>query len=417
MKKFFYYFTIFFSINLFSYQIDLKEGWNLVGATEDIITSNIVAKDSCADFVWSYQNGKDNKWSLYVINDENFSYTTFPKLIKIKKGDGFWIRAKKDCTIETKKIRNMPIKENPYYKYMWNINPDSIVYKEGDAKKGADINITPAWQKTFGSDIYVAVIDDCFNAYHEDLKDNIKLTYNANFGTTDVNIHNRNNCHGTEVASVLGAVNNDKGIVGVAPRVKLLLISVDFINSSEATLIKAFEYAKQKGAKVINCSWGSYNSSEALHEEFKKIKDSNITIVFATGNDNIDLDEEGYNDESEDPNVIGVGATDETNDVSLYSNYGSNIDILAPGGYSIGILVASRDDYGIERGTSFSAPQVSGAIALKLSLNPNFIFDDIRDCLIHTADKVGIENGAKYIDGFNIYRAYGKINVGSFIND
>ena len=400
-----------FSINLFSYQLDLSKGWSLLGAIENLQTSEIKSKENCIDFIWGYRDGN---WKLHITNGKTYSYTG-DKLIQIQKGEGFWIKTSKDCNITISKSTRAVRVDDKYYKYMWNLNPLSIYNKDGRVVKNADINITKAWEKTYGEGITVAVIDDCFDANHPDLYDNIKNTYNINSDKKDVS---GENCHGTEVAGIIGAIKNNKGILGVAPKVKLVLISINLEKSTDSQFVKAFEYAKNQGAKVISCSWGSYNISQILHDELKSIHDNNIKIVFASGNDNINLDEEGHNDESEDKYVIGVGATDENNDVAYYSNYGSNIDILAPGGSDIGILTTKgTGGYNYVLGTSFAAPTVAGAIALKLSLNPNLTFEQIRDNLIDSADKVGIENGANYINGFDRYRAYGKINTGNFIND
>jgi len=304
---------------------------------------------------------------------------------------------------------------DPLYEKQWSINPKSIYYAEGRVVKNADINVTEAWEKTYGEGITVAVIDDCFDANHEDLYSNVYKTYNANDDSSNVS---GSNCHGTEVVGVVGAVKNDKGIIGVAPNVKLILISINLENSTESDFVKAFEYAKDNGAKVINCSWGSNNESQVLADEFESLRNSNIITVFASGNENLDMDQAGINDESEDPNVIGVGATEgETNDVAYYSNYGSNIDILAPGGSTeLGVLLLKDgNNYDMAAGTSFASPCVAGVVALLLSQNPNLTFDDVYTKITQTADKVGLENDANYIDGFDKYRAYGKINAGNVL--
>ena len=298
-----------------------------------------------------------------------------------------------------------------FFDQMWHINPDSVYQKNGIVEKEADIHLLKAWEKSYGDGIKVAVIDDCFDVEHKDLKENIYKTYDVNNQNSDVSGYY---CHGTEVASVIGAVKNDFGIVGVAPKVKLILIKIDLEYSTESDYVEAFEYAKHQGARVINCSWGSNHEGEILSYEFQELKDAGIITVFASGNDGINLDTYGYDDESEDPNVIGVGATEgETNDVASYSNYGGNIDILAPGGsLELGILTLGDDnEYCEVTGTSYASPAVAGVVALMLSLDKTLTFDDIYKKITSTADKIGIENGANYINGFDIRRAYGKINA------
>ena len=171
----------------------------------------------------------------------------------------------------------------------------------------------------------------------------------------------------------------------------------------------------------------------------QELKNKGIVIVFASGNGDIlgnaiDLDINGNEDESESQFVLGVGATSKDNDVTSYSNYGSNIDILAPGGDSdIGILSLDllksdgynpsstlsingnnlvNENYSFISGTSFSAPTVSGVIALMLSENQNLTFDEIRNILITTTQQVGLENQADYsVNNFDTKRAYGKIDA------
>ena len=199
-------------------------------------------------------------------------------------------------------------------------------------------------------------------------------------------------------------------------------------NNDDANTIKAFEYAKNQGVKVINCSWGSEHVSQAVSDELKSLYDANITVVFASGNDEKDLDSSGINDESELPWVIGVGASGENNDVTMYSNYGSNIDFISPAGDaldSIGVLGLDdpgsegsgnqqglvNNNYAFVDGTSFSCPIVVGTVALMYSVNPTLTPQRVREILIHSTDKIG--NTTYDANGFDTAkkRAYGKLNV------
>lgn len=334
------------------------------------------------------------------------------------------------------------VSSEKYYKYLWHIdsensNQENIaqevsralneVYELSNIDKEADINILDAWKVTQGKGVIVAVIDDGADVNHEDLKDNIILTYNADNDTTDIsNISNNigDALHGNTCAGFIGSPINGTGIIGTAPESKLILIKQD--EGSDVKVIKAFEYAKNNGAKVISCSWGTNQVSEAVVAELKSLYDAGITVVFASGNDGVSLDGSA-DDESEVEWVIGVGASGENNDVTSYSNYGKNIDILAPGGNtqtSVGILglddsgtQGSTDNYGLVSnnyaftlGTSFATPVLAGVVALMYSVNPNITPKQIRDILITTADKIGGEN-ANYQNGFDEKRAYGKVNT------
>ena len=324
---------------------------------------------------------------------------------------------------------NFNATNEPYFKYQWHLNSYKSVLNDKNYRvdDNADINILEAWKITRGAGIKVALIDDGAEPTHEDLKDNIILIYNADDGSSNVYFKSSHGSHGNICGGFIASPLNGKGVVGVAPESKLIVIRQNELD--DAKTIEAFEYAKNHGAKVISCSWGSYNVSEIIISELKKIYDAGITVVFASGNEGKSLDIDNINDESEVEWVIGVGASVENNDVGSYSNYGSNIDILAPGGdtwLSSGILGIDdmgengakkqndlvNNNYSFTDGTSFSAPIIAGVVALMYGVNPNITPKEIRDILIQTADKVGINSDANYNSkGFDIKRAYGKVNA------
>lgn len=319
------------------------------------------------------------------------------------------------------------INAEPYFKYQWYIDSNTSSLERAGYTIDADahIHIEPAWRLSRGKDVIVAVIDDGADMLHEDLEENIVDWYNAD---EDSFVHmNPGNSHGNRCAGIIAAPVNGKGITGIAPEAKLMIIRQ--LGADDAATIRAFEYAKENGAKVINCSWGTYNVSDAVAHEIKSLYDANITVVFAAGNDYKSLDDPGINDESELPWVIGVGASNGANQLASYSNYGSNIDLLAPGGDFLDVGILSLDDMGQEGsysqnglvndnyafvdGTSFSAPIVCGVAALLYAYSPGITPAEIRSILTGTADKIeNGENGVVYdADGFNEKRAYGKVNA------
>ncbi|QOY54436.1 Ig-like domain-containing protein [Candidatus Sulfurimonas marisnigri] len=313
-----------------------------------------------------------------------------------------------------------------YYKYAWHIEDHNNNFTTSNGiDSSASVNIKSAWEITRGQGVLVAVIDDSFNTTHEDLKDNIVATYNAKTGSSIVFDSELTSAHGTAVSGIVGASANNKGVVGVAPDAKLLLIAIgEGENNSDLTLIDAFEYARIHGAHVVSCSWGTESVSEAVSVKIKELYDDGITVVFASGNLGKDLDSEGISDESELPWVIGVGASSETNNKTQNSNYGKNIDILAPSGNNIGIVTTDEmgytgrngSDLGIVnknytflKGTSASAPIVSGVVALLLSEKPDLSPAQIRHILINSTDKIGDVTYNE--NGWNSQYAYGKINA------
>ena len=325
-------------------------------------------------------------------------------------------------------------KDEPYYKYSWHINSkNSVLNSKGyRIDENADIGVEEAWKTTMGKGVVVAVIDDGADLEHEDLKANILKAYNSvekngnaqYIGTDDEPASHGNTCAGFIVAPI-----NGKGVVGIAPESKVVVIKTPE-EATDADVIDAFEYAKNQGAKVISCSWGTEDVSEMLVSELKSLYDAGVTVLFASGNEGASLDEEDINDESEVEWVIGVGASGENNDVTSYSNYGKNIDVIAPGGdfdVSSGILglddMGDRGDpfernlvntnYTFVNGTSFSTPITAGVVALMYAVNPNITPAQVKNILTSTADKIGVDFGASYegSDKFDRQRAYGKINA------
>ena len=336
-----------------------------------------------------------------------------------------------------------------YSKYAWNINEfiDSNYKSTYKIDDNAHINLSTAWNTTKGKKsnaeaIKVAIIDEGFEVSHPEIKDQIFATYNVMTGTTDVsNTSTSTFSHGTAVAGVIASK-----YLGVAPEAQLILINIDLLDDyqssstlTEADLITAFQKAVDLGAQVINCSWGGGTVSGILSAKIQELKDNNITVVFSAGNDSSNLDSDGTTDESELSSVIGVGASSVENDITSYSNYGSQIDLIAPAGGNttdglIGILSLDLTgtngintstqlglvnyNYSFVQGTSFSAPTVSGVVALLLAAKPTLTANEIRQILIDTADKVGTSNGADYsVNNFDVKRAYGKINAGNAVTE
>ena len=304
-------------------------------------------------------------------------------------------------------------KKEPYFKYAWHIDSSkSVLNSKGYAiNEHADINVTEAWKMSMGKGVKVAVIDDGAEVEHEDLKENILFAYNADTGSDKINPDSEEGSHGNTCAGFIVAPINGKGIVGIAPQAKMISIAQN--DESDEHTIKAFEYAKEHGAKVISCSWGTNDVSDILVSELKKLYDSGITVLFASGNDGISLDGENINDESEVEWIIGVGASGENNDVTTYSNYGKNLEVIAPGGdteESSGIL--GLDDmnekgkskglelvnanYTFTDGTSFATPVTAGVVALMYGVYPNITPAQVKEILIKTADRVGQNVDADY---------------------
>lgn len=216
--------------------------------------------------------------------------------------------------------------------------------------------------------------------------------------TTNGNL-NQSLDHGTHVAGTIAAVrNNNIGVVGVAPDAKIMALKGFGSNSNNETLNAGFYYAAEKGADVINNSWGCSTpcpSNPAAEEAVRFANSLGLISVFAAGNDY------GLPTAQTSPanmnETITVGSVDKINQnaKSAFSNKGTGVDISAPGssilstGFSIQpgthVLI---NNYNVKSGTSMATPHVVGVIALMLGYNPLLTYDEVLNTLSNTADKV-----------------------------
>ncbi len=192
--------------------------------------------------------------------------------------------------------------------------------------------------------------------------------------------------HGTSVAGVMVASANDIGIRGLAFNSKLLTVRT-FDGAGEAEsddIANSIIYAVMNGAKVLNFSFGEPYSSPILRDAIRFAYSMGVVMVSSSGNN-------GWNRPhfpSDYPEVICVGGTNSENGIYGFSNWGSFIDIVAPG---LQVLTTEAFDNGYKRssGTSMAAPFVSSASALLLSLNPNIKPSEVRSLLQTSAFDLG----------------------------
>ncbi len=319
--------------------------------------------------------------------------------------------------------------QDPLYQEQWYLNPDIDFYNFNNIDPEAHIHSANYLVEHTGLGIKIAIIDDGLDVAHEDLKTAVTRTYDLATDGTDVSHSALSGYHGTAVTGILGARSNNLGIKGVASNAELFFLKYKSAMTDSET-IRLFNKANEWGADIINNSWGTGNVSQAVKDTLISLskngrKGKGINIVFAAGNES----ELMGNDESSIAEVISVGATDKDNLRASYSDFGPELDVMAPGGFFLGIStldpmgsagVASLDanyllynDANGFAGTSATASIVSGIIALLLEVNPNLSSTEISDLLHNSADKIGTLD---YIDGRNDYYGYGKVNVSKAID-
>ena len=281
----------------------------------------------------------------------------------------------------------------------------------GFGTTAAGINVRPAWDKSTGSGVVVAVIDTGITN-HADLNANILPGYDFisdTFVSRDGNGRDSNpndegdwnpvanecysgspvsnsSWHGTHVAGTVAAVgNNNLGVIGVAYGAKVVPVRVlgrgggytsdivDGITWSSGGTVAGVP-ANANPAEVINMSLGGSGTCSTTYQNaINAAVARGTTVVVAAGNDNADAS--GFTPAS-CGNVINVAATKNTGTRASYSNYGSTIDVAAPGGDSpdcttlivstgnSGTKSPSTENYMCMAGTSMAAPHVAGTVAL-----------------------------------------------------
>jgi hypothetical protein len=218
----------------------------------------------------------------------------------------------------------------------------------------------------------IAVIDKDFRGIDEGMYD----FQGRMFDTPVIPDAYPDNYHGTKVSAIIGATgDNGFGNVGVDWKCGIILI----LNYTLADLPFGIVKALNEGASVINLSQGglicSQDSYVILPALFKIVRSININgaqfvIVNAAGNESCELTATVFTPAKPD-NLLLVGATDSNGAKCDFSNFGSLIDIAAPGTFDIYDYSAAQ--LIPEAGTSFSAPLVAGAATLLWSKEPNLI--------------------------------------------
>lgn len=197
------------------------------------------------------------------------------------------------------------------------------------------IGANKAWDMLTGnSQVVVAVIDTGVDYNHEDL-DAVDEQLGYDFANNDKDAMNDNG-HGTHVAGIIAAtMNNSKGVVGVAPNVTVMPVKVcnRFGLCWQTDIADGIRYAADHGAKIISISLGGDTPDIWTYDATRYAVSNGALVIAAAGNDGIEAPEYpgAY------PWVLAVGALDYNGNRAYYSQYGSFLDLMAPGGSNDGI--------------------------------------------------------------------------------
>jgi subtilisin family serine protease len=288
------------------------------------------------------------------------------------------------------------------------------------------LDVPGAWELSQGAGVTVAIVDTGTKLDHPDLAPNIWTNFGEVPGNGVDDDHNGfvddvhgvdltttaagqrladDNGHGTHVAGIVAAAANGSGVVGVAPKARIMTVKVMDANGAGTTggVADGIRYAAANGARIINLSLQGDSPDPNLAAAIAAAGAAGVLIIAAAGNDGRDIDAQpAYPAAIPAPNLIAVAATTPTNgrDIADFSNFGAlTVQLAAPGDQ---ILSTSfTGGYVQESGTSMAAPMVAGVAALMASANPRLGPEQLRALLLQNATRSTLRVSAGYVDALN----------------
>ncbi|MGD2066653.1 MAG: S8 family serine peptidase [Candidatus Bathyarchaeota archaeon] len=264
----------------------------------------------------------------------------------------------------------------------------------------ADVDAPEAWNIERGdSDVVIAIIDTGVDLNHPDIQSNlIPQPPGEDWDFADPDLIPEPGTewwedHGTHCAGISAAVDNTTGIIGMAPGCRILPIRIDLHSGMYANRADAINFVRSIAHRfqhvVMSCSWKTSGSITAIYNAIVKANNNNILVCFAAGNsgNNTDVHPEYPGVMKE---VVSVAATDHRDVKASYSNYGSTIDVCAPGSNIFSTL--PNNSHGPKDGTSMACPLVAGLAGLIWSKNPNLTNQAVRTIIEKNCDNIDSVN-------------------------
>jgi serine protease len=292
-------------------------------------------------------------------------------------------------------------------------NPNDTYYSTSYMWGLFKINAAAAWDYSFGSSsITVAVVDNAVDRTHTDLTASIWTNpgeipgngidddgngyiddingWDAGDNDNNPNPPNSTFDHGTHVAGTVGATtDNNTGVASIGFGVSIIAVKATKNSAGSNSVTNGYDgiiYAANAGADVINLSWGGSSYSSTGQNVINYAYNQGSIIVAAAGNDNVSTQfyPAAFN------NVVCVASTNSSDQKSSFSNYGSYIDVSAPG-TNIASTVPGNN-YSYMSGTSMASPLVAGLCGLMLSYNPGLSQTDLVNCLTSSCTDISSQN-------------------------
>lgn len=294
----------------------------------------------------------------------------------------------------------------------WGLKNTGQIINNTAGTVNMDINVEPAWDVSTGNGVKVGVLDTGIDLTHPDLSS--KVAAQKVFVTTSIDDAYG---HGTHVAGIIAATtNNSQGIAGVCPGCQLIIAKVmdDQGIGDTAVVSQGITWAADNGAKVINLSEGGPQNSQVEADAVNYAFGKGAVVVAAAGNGGVN--QQFY--PAAMPNVVSVTAIDNKGAKPSFANYGTWVNLTAPGDYIYSTLptkaygmqsvpgLSSALNYDFLSGTSMAAPVVSGVAALVWTTQYGTSPTSVVSRLLTTADKIS-GTGTNWADG--------KVNAGNAV--
>lgn len=263
------------------------------------------------------------------------------------------------------------------------------------------INVPGAWETTVGSRmVKIAVLDTGVDPNHINLQNNVNASLGKNFTSGSETDTMDRQSHGTHVAGTIAAYGSVSGVMQLATIIPVKVLGDDGYGSNYG-IQEGIYYAANIGADVINMSLGGGAYSQAFNDACEYAVSQGTVIVAATGNDGRST----ISYPAKYSSVIAVGSVTSARKRSSFSNYGSGLEVMAPGSNIYSTLPGNT--YATYSGTSMATPHVAGVVGLMRAANPYISVQDVRTILRNTAQYAG---SSRYY-GYGIVDAQAAVNA------
>jgi len=261
------------------------------------------------------------------------------------------------------------------------------------------VSAPAAWAKTQGEGVKLAVIDTGIDRTHPDLAPNVKGGWNVITKTADFT---DDNGHGSHCSGTIGAVDDDKGVVGVAPKVSLYGVKVLDADGSGSfdDVIAGMHWAVDNKMEVASMSLGAEKGNPAMADMVAAMAKAGVILIAAAGNSSGPV---GY--PAAYPGAIAIAASDSKDKLAYFSSFGPQVALIAPG---VDVKSTYKDGgYETLSGTSMATPHVAGLTALYVATHKGATPAQARAALRASARKLpgvpqagqgaGLPNAAKLV--------------------